>query len=257
MERTGRTIGAAAVRQELGYDGTGVGVAVIDSGVTPWHDDLADAGGGQRVVRFVDFVGGSQTPRDDYGHGTHVAGIVAGNGFDSDGARTGIAPGAHLVVLRCSTARAAATSATSSRRSTTWSPTRRRLNIRVVNLSMAGRRVRVVQHGSPDACGAARGGGRDRRRRGGREQRPRRERAHAVRRHHGAGQRAVGADRRRVEPHGHRRSRRRHDRGVQLARTDGDRLSRRSRTSSRRASASSRSANPGSSLYSTGVGVPA
>ena len=42
MERTGATIGATAVRQELGYDGSGVGVAVIDSGVAPAHDDLAD-----------------------------------------------------------------------------------------------------------------------------------------------------------------------------------------------------------------------
>ena len=39
-ERTNATIGAAAVRQTFGYDGTGVGVAVIDSGVTAWHDDL-------------------------------------------------------------------------------------------------------------------------------------------------------------------------------------------------------------------------
>ncbi len=100
MERTGLTIGAAAVRQELGFDGTGVSVAIIDSGITPWHDDLADAGVGQRVVRFVDFVGELEAPRDDFGHGTHVAGIVAGNGFDSDGARTGIAPGVNLVVLK-------------------------------------------------------------------------------------------------------------------------------------------------------------
>ena len=42
----------------------------------------------------------STTPYDDYGHGTHVAGIIAGNGFDSGGARSGIAPGAHLIVLK-------------------------------------------------------------------------------------------------------------------------------------------------------------
>jgi subtilisin family serine protease len=98
-ERTGATIGSTAIRQELGLDGTGVGVAVIDSGVTSWHDDLADSGG-QRVYHFVDFVNGVSTPYDDYGHGTHVAGVVAGNGFDSAGARSGIAPGAHLVVLK-------------------------------------------------------------------------------------------------------------------------------------------------------------
>ncbi len=100
MERTGVTVGAAAVRDEFGYDGAGVGVAIIDSGITAWHDDLSQGGTGQRVARFVDFVDGATTAHDDYGHGTHVAGIIAGNGIDSDGARTGIAPGAHLIVLR-------------------------------------------------------------------------------------------------------------------------------------------------------------
>lgn len=100
MERTGATIGAASVRQELGYDGTGIGVAVIDSGVTSWHDDLSAPSGGQRVSAFVDFVSGQSLPYDDSGHGTHVAGIIAGNGYDSAGARTGIAPGASIVALK-------------------------------------------------------------------------------------------------------------------------------------------------------------
>src|SRR5262245_22032550 len=100
MERTGATIGATTVRQNLGYDGSGIGVAVIDSGVTAWHDDLSAAGGGQRVDRFVYFVNDRETAYDDYGHGTHVAGIIAGNGYDSGGARSGVAPGAHLVVLK-------------------------------------------------------------------------------------------------------------------------------------------------------------
>ena len=100
-ERTNGTIGSGKVRQELGYDGSGVGVAVIDSGVTSWHDDLANrADGTERVAGFVDFVNGAQAPYDDYGHGTHVAGIIAGNGFDSGGARSGIAPAARLVVLK-------------------------------------------------------------------------------------------------------------------------------------------------------------
>src|SRR4029077_18550598 len=74
---------------------------VIDSGVTSWHDDLADpAAGTQRVVQFVDFVNGHPATYDDYGHGSHVAGIIAGNGFDSSGARSGIAPAARLIVLK-------------------------------------------------------------------------------------------------------------------------------------------------------------
>jgi serine protease AprX len=93
-EWTNAAIGADWVQHTLGYDGTGVGVAIIDSGVTSWHDDL----GASRVARFVDFVNFLPTAYDDYGHGTHVAGIIAGSGYDSGGLRRGIAPGATLLV---------------------------------------------------------------------------------------------------------------------------------------------------------------
>ena len=95
LDRTAAAIGARWVAENLGFDGTGVGVATIDSGVARSHDDLAG-----RVVQFVDFVNFRTQPYDGYGHGTHVAGIIAGSGQDSDGARRGIAPGAHLVVLK-------------------------------------------------------------------------------------------------------------------------------------------------------------
>jgi len=94
LERTGATVGAGWVREKLGFDGTGIGIAIIDSGVANWHDDLA----GGRVTRFVDFVNFQPSAYDDYGHGTHVAGIIAGNGHDSEGRRRGIAPGATLLV---------------------------------------------------------------------------------------------------------------------------------------------------------------
>lgn len=137
LERTGATIGATSVRQELGYDGSGVGVAVIDSGITAYHDDLAGLGGAQRVDRFVDFVNGRDTAYDDYGHGTHVAGIIAGNGADSAGLRAGIAPNARLIALKVLDANghgyisdviAALQYAVANRDA---------LNIRVINLSVA------------------------------------------------------------------------------------------------------------------------
>ena len=112
LERTGAAIAATLARQTFTLTGKGVGVAVIDSGITDWHDDLYLAGtesarSAPRVVHFKDFtvadnprVWTSGQPSDAYGHGTHVAGIIAGNGFDSDGARTGVAPGANLVGLK-------------------------------------------------------------------------------------------------------------------------------------------------------------
>ena len=99
-ELTGATVGATAARQEFGYDGAGVGVVIIDSGVSASHHDLSGTNGASRVVRFVDFINDQQQAYDDYGHGTHVAGIIAGNGLDSGGARAGIAPAARLVVLK-------------------------------------------------------------------------------------------------------------------------------------------------------------
>src|SRR5439155_5765044 len=49
---------------------------------------------------FVDLVNDAPSPYDDYGHGTHVSGIIAGNGFDSSGRRAGIAPGSQILVLK-------------------------------------------------------------------------------------------------------------------------------------------------------------
>ena len=66
MNRTAVSVGARAAQQQWGYDGAGVGVAVIDSGIAAWHDDLSYQGSstkvrvvnGQRVTGFVDFVNG-------------------------------------------------------------------------------------------------------------------------------------------------------------------------------------------------------
>jgi serine protease AprX len=105
--RTSFTVGAIEAQTALGYTGAGIGVAVIDSGITAWHDDLTTGGvattypyGDQRVRMFVDFVGGGTQPYDDNGHGTHVAGIVAGNGYNSRGEKAGIAPNASLIALK-------------------------------------------------------------------------------------------------------------------------------------------------------------
>src|SRR5438034_9671949 len=104
--RTAVTVGARDVLAKYGYTGAGVGVAVIDSGITSWHDDLMNYTsklfpyGNQRVAKFVDFVNGRTLPYDDNGHGSHVAGIVAGVGYDSGYLKAGIAPLASLVSLK-------------------------------------------------------------------------------------------------------------------------------------------------------------
>ena len=103
MARTTATVGALTARLQYGYSGAGIGVAVIDSGIAAWHDDLgasASSKTGQRVTAFVDFVNNQTEKYDDWGHGTHVSGIIAGSGYDSYGARAGVAPKANIVALK-------------------------------------------------------------------------------------------------------------------------------------------------------------
>src|SRR5262249_17382466 len=69
---------------QYGYTRTGVGVAVVDSGVA-LRDDLKNSSGtASRVVYSESFVAGT-TAADQYGHGTHVAGIIGSNGARSLG----------------------------------------------------------------------------------------------------------------------------------------------------------------------------
>ena len=144
MNRAAVAIGARAVQSDMGFTGAGVGVAIIDSGTTSWHDDLTRTGtssliqssGNQRVVGFVDFINHRTTQYDDNGHGTHVAGIVAGNGWDSYGARAGVAPDAHLVSLKVldSRGRGVISDVISAFE---WAVANKTLhNIRVINLSV-------------------------------------------------------------------------------------------------------------------------
>src|SRR6478735_6762643 len=124
------------------YDGSGVGVAIIDSGVTAWHDDLArnvsNGRGpvGQRVMAFVDFVDGAPTAHDDFGHGTHVAGIIAGSGWDAAGQYEGVAPGADLLVLRVLNGQGQGSVSDVIRAIDFAVANRARFHVRVINLSI-------------------------------------------------------------------------------------------------------------------------
>jgi len=75
------------------YNGAGVGVAVLDTGVFP-NADL-----GSRLVYHASFAPDVDL-YDHYGHGTHMAGIIAGNGTNSGGQYMGVAPGANIISVK-------------------------------------------------------------------------------------------------------------------------------------------------------------
>jgi serine protease AprX len=77
-----------------GDTGQGVTVAVLDTGI----DNLPDFSG--RLIGGVDLTGEGQPFADDYGHGTFVGGLIAGNGASSGGQYSGEAPGADLVSIK-------------------------------------------------------------------------------------------------------------------------------------------------------------
>ncbi len=77
--------------------GRNVNVALLDTGIYPHPDLIRPA---NRILYFKDFVNHHDTCYDDNGHGTFVAGIIAGNGSMSKGKYTGIAPGAGLIGLK-------------------------------------------------------------------------------------------------------------------------------------------------------------
>ena len=86
---------------EQGYTGTGVLIALIDTGVRLDHADLAGRlwdGGSEYPNHGYDFYYHDNDPSDDRGHGTHVAGTICGTG--ASGSQTGIAPGATIMALK-------------------------------------------------------------------------------------------------------------------------------------------------------------
>ena len=90
-------LGTLGLGENSDWDGDGVGIAVVDSGIER-SSDFED-----RITAFYDFTAGgiSRTPYDDYGHGTHVAGTIAGAGkMSRTNAFAGVASKARLIGMK-------------------------------------------------------------------------------------------------------------------------------------------------------------
>jgi subtilisin family serine protease len=111
-------------------DGTGIGIAILDSGIYSAHKSLTP-----RVVFSKDFTGENRVD-DPYGHGTHVAAAAAGNGLMYTGKYAGVAPNANLINLRVlnSLGRSSMSTVLTA---LDWVYTNRTAyNIRVINMSL-------------------------------------------------------------------------------------------------------------------------
>ena len=125
------TVKAPAAWGAKGLSGKGVTVAVIDSGVAD-HPDLAG-----RIVARVDLTGDGSNG-DPGGHGTHVAGLIAGDGAASNGKWTGVAPQANIASVRVIDATGHAKLSTIFAGLQWVISNRSTYNIRIANLSFGG-----------------------------------------------------------------------------------------------------------------------
>ncbi len=203
MAVTRETIGANLVYGNFvadgGFTGNGVVVAVIDSGV-----DAANPAAAGKVVESVDF---TATGNDDlFGHGTHLTSVIAGNELGGD--YGGVAPGARIVSLKVLKADGSGNTSDVIRALRWVRDNARRLNIRVVNVSLGHPVFLPVVRGRPAGAGRAEdhrrgpgGGGLGRQLRQGDHRRQGRAR---VWRHLVAGQPAGRHHRGRAQHQGHR-----------------------------------------------------
>ena len=131
-----RTVKAEAAHNS-GFSGCGVTIAVLDTGISPVEDLKS------RLLAFKDLVNGRKQPYDDNGHGTHVAGIVAGSGLLSQGKYTGIAPRANIVGVKVLDGDGAGCSSDVLAGLQWVVDNRERYNIKVANLSVGANELQL------------------------------------------------------------------------------------------------------------------
>lgn len=96
LDKSSKYVGAN-YPHDLGFNGSGIKVAIVDTGVDYSHPDLFGFGPSGKVIGGYDFIENDNSPIDTNGHGTEVAGIIA-----ADGNLKGIAPAAKILAYRVS-----------------------------------------------------------------------------------------------------------------------------------------------------------
>lgn len=138
-----RTVVRSAFAHKQGIYGQEIGIAIVDTGLSP-HPDYRS-----RIVGWYDAIHKSARPYDDSGHGSHVAGIAAGNGSLSNGLYTGIAPSANLIGVKVLNQKGNGTIPDIMRGLNWILKNKDRLGIRIVNISIGAN----DQNSFDETCG--------------------------------------------------------------------------------------------------------
>lgn len=125
-----RTVVRSSYAHKRGIYGQGIGIAIVDTGLSP-HPDYRS-----RIVGWYDAIHKSARPYDDSGHGSHVAGIAAGSGTLSNGLYTGIAPSANLIGVKVLNQKGNGTIPDIMRGLNWIMKNKEKLGIRIVNISI-------------------------------------------------------------------------------------------------------------------------
>jgi serine protease AprX len=141
IDYSSEAVGADIALRSYGLTGVGMAVAIIDSGISRQPALLDTFRSRSRVVYQESFVPGVYSAGDQFGHGTHVAGVLAGNGLQSTGPeffRTfrGIASNVNIVNLRALDAKGQGTDSTVIAAIERAIELKNKYNIRVLNLSL-------------------------------------------------------------------------------------------------------------------------
>lgn len=117
----------------LGLTGKGIGIAVLDTGLSPSEDFLLPV---SRIAAFRDFVNEESKCYDDNGHGTHVSGIACSNGWMSQGKYCGIAPQAHIIAIKILDSSGRGSASTALKAIKWITENREKYNIKIANMSV-------------------------------------------------------------------------------------------------------------------------
>lgn len=145
MQRVASIIHLDAARK-LHLTGKGIGVAILDTGIG-YHPDITIPP--SRLVSFVDMVNHRKNFYDDNGHGTHIAGIIGGNGIFCQKRYEGIAPDCHFIMIKVLNQRGEGNTENVLSGIQWLLEHHQQYNIRIVNISVGSSRGKHFDESSP------------------------------------------------------------------------------------------------------------